>query len=83
LVAGAIASVFSSASTTPFDVVKTRLATGLLPPGSPVMGSIVKIAQKEGLRGIYAGVQARILWSALFGGIGFTCLEHSKQLLLV
>ncbi|RYH17553.1 hypothetical protein EON65_28425 [archaeon] len=33
----------SSLATTPFDVVKTRLSTGLLPPGSHVLKSLVQI----------------------------------------
>jgi hypothetical protein len=81
MVAGATASTMSSLLTTPIDVVKTRLATGLLPAGSPVIASIVQIARNEGVIGLYAGVGERLLWSALFGGIGFTCFERSKRLL--
>ena len=36
MTAGALSSAISSAATTPFDVVKTRISTGIIPPGSPV-----------------------------------------------
>lgn len=81
LVAGTLSSITSSAFTTPFDVVKTRIATGVLPAGSPVLASIVSISRAEGLGGLYAGFQARLLWSGLFGGIGFSCFEAFKQVL--
>jgi hypothetical protein len=81
MVAGAVSSTMSSLLTTPIDVVKTRLATGVLPAGSPVVSSILQIARTEGVLGLYAGVGERLLWSALFGGIGFTCFERSKKIL--
>lgn len=80
--AGGCASCFSSALTTPFDVVKTRLSTGMLPPGSPVFLSILQIAQKEGVGAIYAGTLPRIMWSALYGGIGLFCFESIKTTLI-
>jgi hypothetical protein len=36
-----------------------------------------------GFKGLYRGVTARILWSGLFGGIGFTCFETMKTILKV
>lgn len=82
LVAGTISSACSSAFTTPFDVVKTRLATGVLPKGSPVLKSIWEIGRTEGVSGLYAGLHARLIWSGLFGGIGFTCFEACKKIFL-
>jgi solute carrier family 25 S-adenosylmethionine transporter 26 len=76
-----VASGLSSGITTPLDVIKTRLATGMLPPGSPVIQSILHIAKSEGVRALYAGVQARVLWSAMYGGIGLTCFEATKRIL--
>eukprot|EP01038_Epipyxis_sp_PR26KG_P007847 gene7847-10654_t len=81
LLAGGFSSGFASAITTPFDVIKTRIATGLLAPRSPVFRSLIKIAKNEGISSLYAGVYARVVWSALFGGIGFTCFEMCKELL--
>ena len=80
---GGVASALSSAFCTPFDVVKTRIATGTLPPGSPVLKSIVVIGRREGLRGLFAGVESRLLWSGLFGGLGFTCFEYFKHALQI
>lgn len=81
LVSGTLSSSLASFLTTPFDVVKTRIATGVLPRGSKVFPSLVLIAKKEGFSGLFAGVQARLIWSGLFGGIGFTCFEKCKELL--
>lgn len=80
LLVGGTASALSSACTTPIDVVKTRLATGTLPKGTKVAAAVAEIAKKEGLRGLYSGVQERALWSALFGGVGLTCFERCKAL---
>ena len=80
LLVGGAASALSSACTTPIDVVKTRLATGTLPKGTKVSAAIAQIAKKEGVKGLYSGVQERALWSALFGGVGLTCFERCKTL---
>mmetsp|Transcript_1409 Transcript_1409/g.1547 ORF Transcript_1409/g.1547 Transcript_1409/m.1547 type:complete len:361 (-) Transcript_1409:14-1096(-) len=77
--AGGFASAFSSILTTPFDVVKTRLATGLLSPGTPVFTAMNQIMVAEGVRGLFAGAQARVLMSALFGGVGFASFEACKK----
>jgi Mitochondrial carrier protein len=37
------------------------------------------IVAKEGLGGLFAGVQARVLMSALFGGVGFASFEACKR----
>jgi Mitochondrial carrier protein len=71
--------VVSSIATTPIDVVKTRLATGVIPHGTPIIQALRDIAQREGLHGLYAGVQARLLYSAVFGGVGFSCYEACKK----
>jgi hypothetical protein len=80
---GGIASAISSAFATPFDVVKTRIASGTLPPGSPILKSIADIARKEGFRGVFAGLESRLVWGSLFGGLGLTCFETFKRLLEV
>lgn len=78
-----MASAFSSSVTTPLDVIKTRLATGLLPPGSAILSSLLNIARKEGISALFVGINERILWSALYGGIGLACYEETKKLLRV
>jgi solute carrier family 25 S-adenosylmethionine transporter 26 len=80
-VAGAIASGVSSGLTTPLDVVKTRIATGLLPSNIPIFKAIIEIGKREGLGGLYGGVRARALHSGLFGSIGFVSFETFKHLL--
>lgn len=79
MVAGGLASALSSIATTPFDVVKTRLATGVIPPGTPIVQALHDIARIEGVNGLFAGAQARLLYSAAFGGVGFACFEACKQ----
>ena len=80
--AGSLSSALSSILTTPLDVVKTRLATGILPAGAPIWRSIWLISRDEGLSVLYAGAGERVLWSALFGGIGLSCFEYCKRYLL-
>lgn len=78
-VAGGLASAFSSILTTPFDVIKTQLATGVVPPGTPVFTAMKNIIAVDGMGGLFAGVQARVLMSALFGGVGFATFEACKK----
>jgi solute carrier family 25 S-adenosylmethionine transporter 26 len=80
-ISGSLASSFASACTTPFDVLKSRLATGVIKPGTGPLIGLRQIAASEGVAGLYAGVGARVLWSALFGGIGLFCFEKYKFLL--
>jgi solute carrier family 25 S-adenosylmethionine transporter 26 len=76
LVAGSMASSLSSICTTPLDVVKTRLATGEIPAGTPILQCLQAVAQRGEL---FAGLQERLLLSALFGGVGLSAFEHFKQ----
>lgn len=78
LTAGAVASCVASAATTPFDVVKTRIATGLLPPGTSALRAIAAIGSSEGSSALFAGMSSRVLWSALYGGIGLTIYDICK-----
>lgn len=81
IAAGALAGAFSSAATTPLDVVKTRMAINACPPGRDVLGCLVEVAQREGVPGLYAGLGFRVLYSALFTAVGFSSFEASKALL--
>ena len=78
---GALASGFSSLVTTPIDVVKTRLATGMIPTGTAVSTALMSIARTEGLAGLYAGAEIRILFATIFGGVGFASYELCKVVL--
>lgn len=83
LVAGALAGAIASGITTPLDVVKTRIATGRIKFGTGVLSALRTIHCTEGVRGLYAGVRPRVLWSALGTGVGFGSYELCKSLLQV
>jgi hypothetical protein len=83
LVSGAVASSLSSGLTTPFDVIKTRIATGMIAPKTSVLSACRTIIKTEGYAALYRGIQARMIWSALFGGIGFYTFEKCKIILNV
>ena len=81
VLAGSVASAFASAICTPLDVVKTRIATGILPSSTSLVGGLRTIFAQEGLHGLYAGMNGRIMGSSLFGGIGFASFETFKMML--
>ena len=81
LLAGALAGGIASGITTPLDVVKTRLSTGVLSTGTNVLPALKHIAVSQGVRGLYVGVRPRVLWSALGTGVGFGSYELCKALL--
>ena len=81
VIAGSAASAFASALCTPLDVVKTRIATGVLRANAPLHVALSQIYAQEGLHGLFAGVNSRIVGSSLFGGIGFASFEMFKTLL--
>jgi hypothetical protein len=41
------------------------------------------IIKQDGYFGLYKGVQARMLWSSLFGAVGFYSFEMCKKYLEV
>jgi solute carrier family 25 S-adenosylmethionine transporter 26 len=83
LFAGSLASSVSTALTTPIDVIKTRMAVESIPSGTNFITAFKLIAKREGLRSLFTGVKARIVWSSLYGGIGLFCFEQCKKLLQV
>lgn len=62
-------------------MVKTRIATGMIPPGTSLPAAVRLIYAREGRNGLFAGVSSRIVGSSLFGGIGFASFEAFKTLL--
>ena len=78
LVVGGFASALSSTLTTPLDVVKTRIATGIISRDTNIIKALIMIGKTEGIAGLYSGYLERALWSGLFGGIGFTSFETIK-----
>ena len=49
--------------------------------GTPIIKAMKVIIQQEGYYGLYKGVQARMIWSSLFGAIGFYSFETCKKYL--
>lgn len=79
VLAGAVAGVVASGLMTPMDVVKTKLATGALSRELSILQCLRKVAATEGILGLYAGLQGRVIWSALFSAIGFGTFEFAKE----
>jgi len=81
VLAGAFSGMLASGLTTPMDVVKTKLATGVLSRDLSLLQCLKRVAQTEGLVGMYTGIQGRLVWSALFSAVGFSAFEWSKTAL--
>ena len=60
MLAGSAASMISSACSTPFDVIKTRVALGTISQSTPIYKAIADIIRFEGVQGIYAGITKTI-----------------------
>lgn len=82
LIAGAVAGATASACTTPFDVIKTRFATGGIARGTSVWSAMREVVRKEGMAGLYVGIRPRIIWAALFAAVGFSSYEVCKTWML-
>ncbi|CAM9115415.1 unnamed protein product [Chrysoparadoxa australica] len=81
LIAGALAGAIASGLTTPLDVLKTQVSTGRLPGDLGTIRGLTTIAQKSGWKSLYAGVQPRIVMSAMFTAIGFSSFDFFKHML--
>ncbi|CAM9986572.1 unnamed protein product [Laminaria digitata] len=81
LIAGALAGACASGLTTPFDVLKTRVATGSLDGGRGFASNMASIVAEDGWKGLYAGFQPRVVMSALFTAVGFGSFETLKTAL--
>lgn len=55
-----------------------QLATGVLSRDLSLWQCLKKIAETEGLVGMYTGVQGRLVWSAMFSAVGFSAFEWAK-----
>ncbi|CAN0020019.1 unnamed protein product [Ectocarpus sp. 4 AP-2014] len=81
LLAGALAGACASGMTTPFDVLKTRVATGSLEGGKGFAKNMATIVADDGWKGLYAGFQPRVVMSGLFTAVGFGSFEAIKAVL--
>ena len=51
----------------------------MIPPGTNAFEAMKSIIAIDGVKGLFVGIQARLLMSSLFGGIGFASFELCKQ----
>mmetsp|Transcript_5698 Transcript_5698/g.13216 ORF Transcript_5698/g.13216 Transcript_5698/m.13216 type:complete len:337 (-) Transcript_5698:345-1355(-) len=78
MAAGAASGLLASSLTTPMDVIKTRIASGALDRELGIVRNLGKVLAEEGVSGLFAGLQGRIVWSMLFSAVGFTTFEYLK-----
>jgi len=78
---GAVAGACASGLMTPMDVIKTRIATHTIPPNLSLQQTISFIASENGMKGLWAGARARMVWSGAFSAVGFGTFEAAKTLL--
>lgn len=72
-------------TTTPLDVLKTRLMTqgsGAARVYDNVWHCAVKVYREEGVAAFLRGWQPRVTWIAIGGCIFFTALEQAKKVLV-
>lgn len=81
VICGAVAGAAASGLTTPLDVVKTRFAV-LGGDGRGAWAVARSVVAEGGVGGLFAGVQPRMVWSALFTAMGFGTYEAFKRLLV-
>lgn len=65
-IAGATSGVFASVLVSPLDVVRTRIQVKRLPkgvPDTPLLVTIYRLGQCEGIRAFYKGLGATLLVS--------------------
>ncbi|XP_076898191.1 calcium-dependent mitochondrial ATP-magnesium/phosphate carrier protein 1-like [Bidens hawaiensis] len=76
---GAISGGLAAVTTTPFDVMKTRMMTA--PQGRPVSMSMiaVSILRHEGPLGLFKGAIPRFFWIAPLGAMNFAGYELMKN----
>mmetsp|Transcript_41200 Transcript_41200/g.82847 ORF Transcript_41200/g.82847 Transcript_41200/m.82847 type:complete len:234 (+) Transcript_41200:394-1095(+) len=82
---GSIGGGFSAATTTPFDVVKTRMMLGKDMHGVAYAGTlstIQRIHREGGVKKFFSGVGPRTLWIGLGGCVFFGAYESCKEMLV-
>lgn len=82
---GSVGGGFSAATTTPFDVVKTRLMLGKDASGVEYHGTlstIQRIHREGGLKRFFSGVGPRTIWMGLGGCVFFGAYESCKEVLV-
>lgn len=86
IVLGGIAGGCTGFLTTPLDLAKTRLMTqttvGSQKQYKGVLDVLTKVFKAEGMRGLFKGSTARVIWLVPFTAVFFGVHEASKRALL-
>lgn len=79
ILVGAISGGLASVTTTPFDVIKTRMMTA--PGGQHVSMSVaaISILRHEGPLGLFKGAVPRFFWIAPLGAMNFAGYELIRK----
>ncbi|XP_030451032.1 calcium-dependent mitochondrial ATP-magnesium/phosphate carrier protein 3 [Syzygium oleosum] len=79
IVVGALSGGLAAVTTTPFDVIKTRMMTA--PQGRPVSMTMVafSILRREGPLGLFKGAVPRFFWIAPLGAMNFAGYELARK----
>eukprot|EP00897_Mesotaenium_endlicherianum_P005961 jgi/Mesen1/5393/ME000268S04588 len=79
LLVGGVSGGLAAVSTTPFDVIKTRMMTGAPGATQGLIGVGVSVIQSEGVLALYKGALPRFFWIAPLGAMSFAGYELAKQ----
>lgn len=85
-VCGSFAGGIAAATTTPLDVVKTRIMLSSSRENGLATGVFSKVAREihkeKGLRGLFAGIVPRVMWISIGGFVFLGMYEKSKIVML-
>ena len=80
--AGSLSGGIAAATTTPLDVVKTRIMLGTDASGKPYSGfksTFSRIVAEEGVGTLFSGIGPRVMWISIGGLIYFGAYEQARR----